>query len=702
MGFYAKINSRYDYYGVTSKLTRLTTESSTINRTLLDLKNEGVRLRHITEIRKDNISYCKQVMKIAELRHLDGVKGKIEVGDTELILTITPDEESHVIPQVIHSNVKQLVDQQKHLFEILWKKAIPAEQKIREIEEGIEPVETKVVEDYEEILNHLKDRIERASQRSVCSSIGGLQLVYNNFFHSYKKMLDRHRNKGSGREQGSSSTVRWVTIIDKESVDLVKKFLDAGIQIRHVRYLPPINFAVDNKYFDATIEKMEGGKIMHSLLSSNDSVYVNHYSSLFEQLWDNGIDAVTRIRDIEEGIDLANIEIIQNPQEGIKRAWNLIRTAKEEALIMFSTPNAFRRQVHMGVLWLLNETAKEHPDAKIKILIPTDAQITKTIKEAKLESPQIDFRIYEHGLIIRITIVIVDKKECMIVESKDDTKDSSYNAAGLSTYSSSKSIVMSYTSIFESLWKQTELYQQVKEANERLASANEQLKLQDRTQKEFINVAAHELRTPIQPILGLMDVLRTKIKDVEQQQLIESTIRNAKRLKNLSDDIIEVTQIEGQTLRLHKERFNIIYVITETLEDLNNQIENKKVRLVHDAKDDIIFIEADKPRITQVLYNLLRNAVKFTEEGTILVNVQKPLQEDLIVSVKDAGTGIDLGIFPRLFEKFVSKSFQGLGLGLFISKSIVEAHGGRIWAENNPNAKGATFYFTLPIANLDR
>lgn len=125
---------------------------------------------------------------------------------------------------------------------------------------------------------------------------------------------------------------------------------------------------------------MEGGKIMHSLLSSNDSVYVNHYSSLFEQLWDNGIDAVTRIRDIEEGIDLANIEIIQNPQEGIKRAWNLIRTAKEEALIMFSTPNAFRRQVHMGVLWLLNEIAKEHTDAKIKILIPTDAQITKGSK----------------------------------------------------------------------------------------------------------------------------------------------------------------------------------------------------------------------------------------------------------------------------------------------------------------------------------
>jgi hypothetical protein len=236
MGFYAKINSRYDYYGVTSKLTLLTTESSTINRTLLDLKNEGVRLRRITEITKDNIPNCKQVMKIAELRHLDGVKGKIEVSDTELILTITPDEESHVIPQVIHSNVKQLVDQQRHLFEILWKKAIPAEQKIREIEEGIVPVQTKVVVDYEEILNHLKYRIERASQRSVCSSIGGLQLVYNNFFDSYKKMLDKHRNKGSGIEQDSSSTVRWVTILDK---DLVKKFLDAGIQIRHVRYLPP-------------------------------------------------------------------------------------------------------------------------------------------------------------------------------------------------------------------------------------------------------------------------------------------------------------------------------------------------------------------------------------------------------------------------------------------------------------------------------
>jgi hypothetical protein len=266
--FYAKINNRYDCYGLAYELTPL--EPNIVNGTLLNLKNQDVRLRQITDITKYNISSCKQVMKVAELRHMDRVKGKIELSDTELIVTVTTEnEESHQTAQVIYSNVKQLVEQQQSLFEILWKKAIPAEQKIREIEYGVEPPETKVLENSDEIFNHMRYVVGNASKRLICSSSGGMYLAYNHFFDQYKKILDKHR-------RGEGEGVRWLTFIDKENKDLVEVFVNAGVRVRHVGILPPINFAVDNTHFYSTIDKMEGGKMMQSLLTSNESKYVDY------------------------------------------------------------------------------------------------------------------------------------------------------------------------------------------------------------------------------------------------------------------------------------------------------------------------------------------------------------------------------------------------------------------------------------------
>jgi nitrogen-specific signal transduction histidine kinase len=665
--FYAKINNRYDCYG--SELTPL--EPNIMNATLINLKNQDVRLRQITDITKHNISSCKQVMKIAQLRHMDGVKGKIELSDTELIVTATLEKE---IPHVIHSNVKQLVEQQS-IFEMLWKKAIPAEQKIREIQNGIEPHETKVLEDPAEIFNHMKYVIENASKRLICSSSGATRMVYDNFFDLYKKILDKHR-------RGEGEGIRWLTIIDKENKDLIEVFINAGAQVRHVSNLPPMNFVVDDKHFHATIDKMEGGKIMQSLLISNESKYLNYYSSLFEELWNNGIDADIRIRDIEGGIDSANMEMIQNAHEALKRAWSLVRSAKEEVLVMYSTPNSFRRMLQTGGLQISNETIEKHPDVTFKILIPIDEQMTATIGKAKMEAPSIDFRIYEQSLNTRIVIVLVDKKDCMILETKDDTKDDPYTAAGLSAYSNSKSIVLSYVSIFESLWRQTELY--------------EQLKIHDKMQKEFINITAHELRTPVQSLLVLTEVLYSKVKDIEEHRLLDSTIKSAKRLQKLSNDILDVTRIESQSLELNKQRFKLNDVILDVITDLKNQIVNDKVKLSAYQSTQDIFVKADKERITQVISNLLNNAIKFTEEGSIHISTEVKDNGYIFVTVKDTGQGIHRDILPRLFSKFASNSFQGTGLGLFISKSIIEAHGGKIWAENNSDGKGATFTFSLP------
>jgi signal transduction histidine kinase len=235
-----------------------------------------------------------------------------------------------------------------------------------------------------------------------------------------------------------------------------------------------------------------------------------------------------------------------------------------------------------------------------------------------------------------------------------------------------------------------------------LRQANERLKIHDSMQKEFINVAAHELRTPTQAILGYAELIRMQQSNINRDEALSRIINNAERLQTLTEDILDVTRIESQTLKLDKRKFDLSDVAANVLDDYRNRIQNgKKLELVLLNADKPTIAVADKGRISQVLSNLVSNALKFTKSGIISVSIEEVKNDDykkeFMVSVKDTGTGIDSDIMPQLFTKFVSKSQTGTGLGLFISKSIVEAHGGRIWAENNPDGKGATFRFSLPI-----
>jgi signal transduction histidine kinase len=394
----------------------------------------------------------------------------------------------------------------------------------------------------------------------------------------------------------------------------------------------------------------------------------------------------------------ANIEVIRNTRESIKRSFDLVQSARDEVLRIFASITAFRRQVRLGVLHLFKESIDR--GVKVRILIPADyQQITQIINEVNLALPDLSIRCVDKSLQNTIGILVIDRKESLIVETKDDTKDSSYEAAGLGAYYDSKPISLSYASIFDSLWKQAELY-------EKLSQAHEQLKIHSKMQKEFIDIAAHELRTPIQPILGLTEILlcNKRIDRAAQEEKLNVIARNAKRLKLLTDDILDVTKIEGQALQLKKELINVNHIISSTVEQIKNQMgHDENVDLVFNSVDhNVVFVEADKARITQVISNLLNNAIKFTKRGTVFIGIEEikqdnNLQKFVVVTIKDTGTGIDSEMLPRLFEKFASKSCKGTGLGLFICKSIVEAHGGRIWAENNADGKGATFTFSLPL-----
>lgn len=245
------------------------------------------------------------------------------------------------------------------------------------------------------------------------------------------------------------------------------------------------------------------------------------------------------------------------------------------------------------------------------------------------------------------------------------------------------------------------------EREEIISSQYEKLKQSDKMKDEFVNIAAHELRTPIQPILGLSEIMRPKVNS-EDQVYVDVIVRNAKRLQRLTEEILDVTKIESQSLKIEAEEFNLKDVIVNCINDviLDKHLTNDgkdKPKILYDPED--LPLKADKNRISQVVSNLMSNALKFSSGGTISVQTSlksndKNNNNEIIVSIKDNGQGIDPEILPRLFSKFATKSYSGTGLGLFICKSIVEAHGGSIWAENNSDGKGATFSFTLPLSKI--
>jgi two-component system, OmpR family, sensor histidine kinase VicK len=399
----------------------------------------------------------------------------------------------------------------------------------------------------------------------------------------------------------------------------------------------------------------------------------------------------------EEDVLLERTELIQNPLSVQTLFIDMIKSAEIEVLLLLPTVNAFLREQRLGIIQLLKQGATERA-VIVKILVPADPLIKNNLgdmaapedKEGIERKKDIEFRSPSEFAVDTVTIVVVDKKESLVFEKKDDSKENFVEALGLATYSNSKPTVMAYFSIFESLWKQVALY--------------EQLKTHDKMQNEFINIASHEMKTPTQSILGYAELLEDSFKKNEE---VEAIKRNAERLQKLATNLLDVTRIESQTLKLRKETVNINEKIANVKKDFENQsprLRTVKILLVEPVENNPIYVLADRVRLYEVLANLLSNAIKFTQKGTISISADiirsniNNNTDEVIIRIRDTGVGINPEIQPRLFTKFATRSDKGTGLGLFISKGIVEAHGGRIWAENNSDGKGATFSFTLPLS----
>ena len=727
-------------------------------------------------------------MSISDIRHLSKISGILLVTDNEFFSDIDPLPFS-ASSQLLYSNFQDVVKQELHIFDKLWNEGIPVEERIKQIQKRKDQMETRIIETPTQFHNFMILSLKDAVERNWYFEDKILKIIHENYFDLFKKnmkeiLIHKRVNQNNktksdiAKKDNNMIGLRCIVKITRENVELVSKFLETeGVYIRHTSNPLPLNFEVSDNKFNLSMRR--SNKINNDtpfILSTQNPSLIKYYKFVFNDLWKQSLDARIRINDIrnlttQEGFT----ELIENPYKIQQLLINNLKAATTEILIILPSVNAFFRYQEIGVFNILekkilnNNKEKDQNKLIVKILAPTNNDLNKSIisiynriKKINSQKETIEFRRIEPLSEINTACIIVDKKKLLVIELKDDSKDNFLEAIGSSTYSNIQSTIFSYVSIFETLWTQTELYESIRATNNELQSTteelkeslqilakvnqeltvtNEQLNKHDKIQKEFINVAAHELRTPTQSIVGYCEMIDTFPENT--QKYLEPVKRNAEKLYRLTEDILDVSRIESGTLKLEKIKFDLREIIVSLIEDLTTKKKkedvinsdkrhktdkNANIQLVYpELPAQPIFIYADKNRIQQVISNLLSNALKFTENGIITITMEKfkdnnnsnnnsnddyddddnEKQEFVCIKIKDTGKGIDPEVMPRLFEKFATKSDRGTGLGLYISKNIVEAHGGKIWGMNNKNnnnmyvENGAEFGFTLPLFNIN-
>jgi signal transduction histidine kinase len=491
---------------------------------------------------------------------------------------------------------------------------------------------------------------------------------------------------------------RCITEVTAENIPYCKELLQMVNELRHLNGIKGNFYLSESEYLSpATFH--EKGKPASQIIYSNVKEIVEHQRYIFETLWNKSIPAKDKIIEIENEIEPEFLEVISDCKKATEIYVELARSLKKEALFLLSDSKAMIRADKLGIIDSLIE-ASSQGSAVVKMICPLSEENSDIIKRISQRAP--DIKIINGGS-SHSGVFVVDSAKFLRFELKDPKAEEFSEAIGFVVYSNSKVSVKSSKSLFELIWNEHIQYGKLQEYERR--------KEADKMKNEFINIAAHELRTPIQPILSLSQIMRSqKVNIDEYHEFLDVIISNAKRLQRLANDILDATQIESHLLKLDKKLFNLSETISDVVHGYKQQIEtrnrtnNNNLKLVLESNaGDTITLKADKNKISQVLSNLLSNAIKFTREGTILVKAEKNKGgkeanlDEIIVTVKDTGTGIDPEIFPRLFSMFVSKSYEDTGLGLFISKSIIEAHGGKMWAENNKDGIGASFSFKIPI-----
>jgi signal transduction histidine kinase len=497
-----------------------------------------------------------------------------------------------------------------------------------------------------------------------------------------RKCLEQLGNRGL--------KINYITEITPTNISYCKTMIEF-CELRHLDGIMGTFSLIDKREYLAASVLQATEPPLQQLVYSNVKGVVEQQQYLLETLWNKATPAEQKIADIEEGTGPEFIEVIADHNKASNVLLQLARSAKREVLFLLPNDKALVRMRSLGVLEALGKASLNGAD--VCIICPCSDVNSEVVYWLN----QHTFVKLTNGSEAQSGIIVVDGTRFMSAELINPASERFSDAIGMTLYSNSKRTINLLKTFFHALWEQAELSQK--------------LENQDKLKKEFISIVAHELRTPVQPILGRAELLKSEIESGDYdlnslREAVEMIIRNSQRLHRLTDDLLTVSRIERNILRLNKVEFDLNAVIEDAMNDVKNQLKiiTKDIAIIFQPKEKIV-VNADKDKITQVIHNLLGNATKFIEKGTISITAERKKDGNISFTIKDTGIGIDSSLFPRLFQMFATNAIgsslnqSGPGLGLYISKSIIEAHGGRIWAENNKDGQGATFIFILPHSN---
>src|SRR5579885_147496 len=487
-------------------------------------------------------------------------------------------------------------------------------------------------------------------------------------FKNYLEILNHLKQKGV--------RIRYITEISKTNLQFCKLLMGIIPEFRHLDGIRGA-FGVTDDEFLATATLQEIKPVSHAIYS-NAKQLVQIQRHIFETLWNRSIVAERKLKEIEQGMEPEFFEVINDQQRSTEIIATLANSVKQEVLLLLTQSKSMVRLYKLGIFDQLMMASTKN--IKIRIICPINSENDELVKYLHANYPHINILNGTEG---EIGLIIVDNSKFFISEVREEMVKEFSKTLGYGLYSNSIAVIQSIRLFFELLWKSDEL--------------NEKLKDHERLQAEFINIASHEIKTPIQALLTYSELLQSEPE--KNESYVDAIQRNALRLKLLSNNLLDLSKIQNKTLVIRKDRFDLTELISFMVEDFRNQIKSNQSYLFVEllfARHDKIFVDADKDKIAQIISNLVHNALKFTERGTILISLKKG-QDEVTVSVKDTGSGIEPNMMPNLFTKFTTRHHSGTGVGLYISKNIVEAHGGKIWGKNNLHGKGATFAFTLPI-----
>ena len=653
-------------------------------------EKRGVRVRFITEIVQENLQSCKELMEYVELRHVEGVKGNYAVSESQYY-AFAPLKEARLPTETILSSALPIVEQNQYVFDVLWNRSEAALDRIRELEEGITPIATRIISDKETILQTVLSFVQKAAAPKndpLASFIFGS--TDKKLPENYETNLVYARRL---KRENPSLRIHIITDVQKENLEYVKKQIELGIDIRHIER-NKVTFAVSKDGYIASssdvVSSFNFENIPNEIIWSNNPDVISQAIQMFEMMWETAIPAGQRLVQLEQGIeDLGETKVVRTIEESSALSKDIMDQTQKEILIILGSEQAVLRDVEKYKA-LVNQSRRKN--LRVRILAPFDRKsesgvVFHDLPWRQVPPMNVGLEIYDRG-----SMIVTQYANSESVQAPDTFVSN--------IFTTNKQTIAGIVSIFDALWNVTELKEREIAAREREARSRRQAQL-------LQDILTHDIRNYNQVSRLTAELIKEESGGSRSLEVLaDSLLASIDGSTNLVDRAKSLGRIVSEEKPiLHT--MNVTYAIDSSLELVKSAFPRKQVKLeilneIEGARVDRIEVLADD-LLNEVFSNLFSNSVKYTTNDSVNISIQISSggmdadgRQMVRILVSDEGPGIHEDIRENLFNRYLIGA-KGSGLGLSIVHAlVVDRYKGSVGISNRKDKRGTTVELLLP------